>query len=168
MAQEAARIERWARVWDITYRKRAHRWALWNSALVVVAALLAAGAGATGLGKVWASSLGPGLLALGAAAVSGVTSALGASRRATDYNVAAVSNSSLADAALIFRTTVVDDRAIADVSQEFEALCKRRDAVVEASPITGPPIQPTQEEIEAQPPTPRRRASLMRRITRRI
>lgn len=59
MAAEADRIESWARTWDSTYRALAQRWSGWNSALVAAAALLAAGAGATGLGNVWSGSLGP-------------------------------------------------------------------------------------------------------------
>lgn len=152
MADEATRIEGWARTWDYTYRQRARSWSRFNTALVVVSALLAAVAGATALGKVWSSSVGPGFVALAAAAASGVAGALGASKRATDYNSAAASNSGLADAARVFRTTVAFDREIAVVTRQFDALSQRRDAVVAAAPISGPPKKVGRQYLDAQPP----------------
>ena len=152
MSAEAERIEGWARTWDVTYRKRAQQWSLANTVLVVLAALLAAGAGATGLGNVWGASLGPGLLALAAAAVSGVASALGASTRATQFNSSAASNSGLADAARVFRTTIVGDRPIAEVNRDFDALCKRRDTVVRSAPVSSGPVTLTDAQRAASPP----------------
>jgi hypothetical protein len=152
MSEEAMRIEYWARTWDATYRTLAQRWSTVNSVLVAIAALLAAAAGATGLGKVWSGSLGPGLLALTAAAISGTASALGTSGRATLYNTAAASNSALADAARVFRSTVVRDRPLDEVNREFEALCKQRDTAVASAPVSSGPIKQTAEQLAAWPP----------------
>lgn len=160
MAQESERIETWARTWDSTYRRLARDWARANSLLVASSALLAAGAGATGLGNVWSGSLGPGLLALGAAVVSGVATALGASARATQYNTSAASNSGLADAARAFRTTVVEYQLIADVSTKFDALCRRRDTVVRSAPVSGSPKPLESAETLAWPRRPGRQRTV--------
>jgi hypothetical protein len=152
MADEAKRIEYWARTWDTTYRKRARRWSGWNTMLVFCSAAFAAVAGATGLGNVWSGSLGPGLFALVAAVASGVAGAVGASTRSTQYNTSAASNSNLADEARVFRTTVVDDHPIAEVSKAFEELCKHRDAVVSNAPVSSPPSKLSQAELAAWPP----------------
>lgn len=152
MSDEAKRIEAWARTWDYTYRKLAKKWSDRNSFLVVSAALFATAAGATGLGNVWRASLVPGVLALVAAAISGVTSALGASSRTAQYNTAASSNSGLADAALGFQLTVVEDLPIAEVRGTFAALCKRRDTVVTSAPVSNGPEKLTKKELAAWPP----------------
>ncbi len=152
MAGEATRIEHWGRVWDASYRGLARQWWRGNTTLVVSAAALAAAAGATGLGKAWSGSLWPGLLALAAAVVSGTAGALGASNRATQYNSAAASNSGLADAARVFRATVVHDLPISEVRHQFEALCKRRDAVVNSAPVSGKPKKLSTQQLEARAP----------------
>lgn len=151
MATEAVRIEYWARTWDSSYRRLARNWAFFNTCLVVVAAILAAFAGATTLSKVLGTLAG-GLIALAAAVVSGTTGALGASTRATQYNGAASANSGLADAARIFQITVVNDLPLAEVREQFDALCKRRDTVVGSAPVSGKPKRLRETQLAAWPP----------------
>lgn len=151
MANEAMRIEYWARTWDSSYRRLAHNWALFNTCLVVSAAILAAFAGATTLSKLLGTLAG-GLIALAAAIVSGTAGALGASTRATQYNSAAGANSGLADAARIFQITVVADLPPNAVREQFNTLCKRRDAVVGSAPVSGKPKKLSPQQLTAWPP----------------
>lgn len=151
MENEAIRIEHWARTWDASYRRLAHNWGLFNTCLVVSAAILAAFAGATTLGKLL-GTLAAGLIALAAAVVSGTAGALGASTRATQYNSAAGANSGLADAARIFQITVVADLPLVEVRERFDSLCKRRDAVVGSAPVSGKPKKLAPEQLMAWPP----------------
>lgn len=122
-----------------------------NTVLVVLAALLAAAAGATVLASLL-GAVGCGLLALAAAAPSGVASALGAANRAAQYTTSAASDSGLADAARVFRTTVVNDLPIDEVGRQFDQLCKRRDTVVNNAPISGRPSKVTENDLGAWPP----------------
>lgn len=150
MATEARRIECWARTWASTYRHWAYGWAQWNTRLVLVSATLAAVAGATGVSSLLGSVLA-GLIALGAAVVSGAAGALGAARRATEYNSAAAANSGLADAARVFQVATVRDLPIAAVREQFEAVCKRRDAVVGSAPVSGRPKRLSAKQLAAWP-----------------
>jgi hypothetical protein len=162
MAEEATRIEYWARTWDESYRRLAHSWALFNTFLVVSAAILAAFAGATTLSKLLGTTAA-GLIALAAAVVSGTAGALGASTRATQYNSAAAANSGLADAARLFQIAVVADLPLAEVREQFDVLCKRRDTVVTSAPVSGKPKKAGQPLLAAWPPQvtpPRRPGSL--------
>jgi hypothetical protein len=150
MAEEARRTEAWARTWDSTYRRLASGWSKINLSLILASTTLAAGAATTGLAN-FLGALGTGLLALAAAIAAGLASSIGASTKATEYSTSAASNSGLADEARVFLTTVVFDSAIQDVIAKFEALCARRDAVVNSAPISRKPWPLTQAQLEAWP-----------------
>ncbi len=138
MAEEAERIETWARIWDDADRKDATRWSHFNFELVIGAGVLSAAAASTGLTKSF-GGVGTGLLALAAAILSAVATALRPATMSAQFNTAASANSGLADSARVFRTTVVDYLSIQDVIMEFKKLCDRRDTVVTNAPISRAP-----------------------------
>jgi hypothetical protein len=151
MAEEAKRMEAWARTWDNTYRRLARYWANLNLGLVFASTVLAAAAATVGLAK-FLGPLGTGLLALAAALASGLATSLGASTKATEYNSSAASDSGLADEARVFIATVVHDFPIGEAITRFEALCARRDATVNGAPVSRKPWPLTDRELEAWPP----------------
>ena len=152
MAEEAERIEGWARTWDHTYRRLAQQWARVNSCLVIGAAVLAAGSATTGLAKL-VGPLAAGLLALAAAVVSGIAGSLRASAKSTGYNTAAAAaNSGLADDARVFRMTVVEALPLAEVRTKFDALCARRDRAVNGAPVSRAPWSLSGTQLAAWPP----------------
>lgn len=150
MDEEAQRIEVWARLWDSTYRRHASRWSAINLVLILAAAVLAAASATTGLTKSL-GALGVGLLALAAAASSGVATSLGASTKATQFNTSAASNSGLADAARVFHATTVFDWPIADVTSEFQKICDRRDTTVNNAPVCHPPWRRRETPVNVWP-----------------
>lgn len=136
--EEAKRMELWARAWDKAYRDDALRWSHINLWLVVGAGLLAALAATTGLTKYF-TAVGAGVLALAAAALSAVATALRPAMIASEFNTAAAANSGLADTALVFRTTLADHVPIDEATSEFRKLCERRDGVVNNAPVSRAP-----------------------------
>jgi hypothetical protein len=133
MKEEAERIEAWGRVWDTAYRGDANRWSHIAVVMGVVAAVLGAVAGYSGLAKV-TGAFGVSLLALAAAVVAGVTSSVRPAAKSTDFSASAVDNSTVADKARVFRLTQVDFDSIETAVADFTKLCEQRDVAVKAAP----------------------------------
>lgn len=133
--EEARRMERWANVYTESYRRDAISWRRINTWLVVTSALLAAVAAGTGLSSLTSKTVA-GLIALAAAATSGVATALGASNRASQNQITSAADSALSDDTRKFIATDAPFISVPDVVAQWETLCKKRDSIVANAPIS--------------------------------
>ncbi len=108
-------------------------WRRVNSLVIAVAGILAAVSGGSTLAAATSGRVS-GAIALAAAAMSALAVGLSGGSRASEYEMAANSDTALADAASVFVKTLAPYLAMSDVVRHFEILCAHRDRVVATSP----------------------------------
>ena len=136
LATEAQQIQKWAELWSVAYREDAVRWRGVSTGISLLGALLAAVSGGAGLGlPPGVGRMTAGVIALAAAAVTAIGSALAAGTRTGEMHAAAKSNINLADRARTFATVGAPFAHADSVAADFDALCKLRDKVAVSSPI---------------------------------
>lgn len=132
---EAIILEKWANVYTESYRREAISWRRVNTSLVVTSALLAALAGGTGLSSL-KNHIVAGLIALVAAATSGVATALAASARSSRNQIAFAADSALSDDSRKFIKTDAPFMSLTDVEAQWATLCKQRNSNVANAPVS--------------------------------
>ena len=136
LATEARQIQKWAELWSVAYREDAVRWRGVSTGIGLLGALLAAVSGGAGLGlPPGVGRMTAGVIALAAAAVTAIGSALAAGTRTGEMHAAAKANINLADRARTFAAVGVRFAPADLVADDFDALCKLRDKVAVSSPI---------------------------------
>ncbi len=124
LSLDAQRIEYMAYIWGGVYRMESTWWRRFHTAVNVTAAVLAAIAGSAGLASLVSHTVA-GVLALGAAAMSSVAASVGASKRSTAAQSAAIANMELKEAARRFYFTVAPYLPFDEVRKRFDNLCAR-------------------------------------------
>lgn len=136
LAEEASQVRTCAEVWAVAYRRHALRWRGVSTTIGLVGALLAAVSGGSGLGlPPNVGRLTASIIALAAAAVTAIGSALAAGTRTGEMQAAAKANINLADRARTFATVSAPFAPHQVVASDFDALCKLRDKVSASAPI---------------------------------
>ena len=136
LATEARQIQKWAELWSVAYREDAVRWRGVSTSIGLLGALLAAVSGGAGLGlPPGIGRMTAGIIALAAAGVTAIGSALAAGTRTGEMHAAAKANINLADRARTFATVGAPFAPADSVAADFDALCKLRDKVAVSSPI---------------------------------
>ena len=126
---EARFIERTAFEWALTYRIESAWWRRLHTSLIVGAGILAAASAGTILGSL-TTRLVSGLVALAAAGLSAIATALGAGGRASRYEVMVGADDALANAARVFVNTVAPFVSQDELLKEFSKLAAHRDRVI--------------------------------------
>lgn len=132
---ESQKIEKAATTWGNTYRRRASFFHSVGTLFALLSAVVATVAGGTAL---TAGGNSGGIIALAAAVLAAISTALGPASRTEAEQGGTITNTILADAARVFADTVAPYSSQEEALRGFKILLDQRDGVVRNAPIEAP------------------------------